>query len=124
MQRGAAPSSFFRLPFTFSSIESLWQSSFAPWTLRNRFWIGLIFSLFHFIHLGLIVSMTVLFPNPFVSEHSMAQWVFGRLICFFDGTHPNRSGPALDGDGELEASSLCLKSLDLDAFFTHLCETR
>ena len=27
--------------------------------------------------------MTVLFPNPFVSEHSMAQWVFGGLTYGF-----------------------------------------
>ena len=36
----------------------------------------------------------------------------------------SRSGSALDGDEELEAASLCWKSLDLDAFFAHLCQTR
>ena len=46
------------------------------------------------------------------------------MSLFFDGTHLNRSGPALDGDEKLEASSLCWKSLDLDALFTHLCKTR
>jgi hypothetical protein len=52
--------------------------------------------------------------------------VFGGLaywFIFFDGTHLNRSGPALDGDEELEAPSLFWKSLNLDALFTHLSKT-
>jgi DMSO/TMAO reductase YedYZ heme-binding membrane subunit len=73
----------FSIAFTCSSIESLWPSSLARWTLRNRRWIGLSFASSHFIHLGLIVSMTVLFPDPFVSEQSMAQWVFGGLAYGF-----------------------------------------
>jgi hypothetical protein len=73
----------FSIAFTSSSIASLWPSSLARWTLQNRRWIGLSFASSHFIHLGLIVSMTVLFPDPFVSEQSMAQWVFGGLAYGF-----------------------------------------
>ena len=73
----------FSIAFTCSSVESLWPSSLARWTLRNRRWIGLSFASSHFIHFGLIVSMTVLFPDPFVSEQSMAQWVFGGLAYGF-----------------------------------------
>jgi len=51
--------------------------------LRNRRWIGLSFASSHFIHLGLIISMTVFFPDPFVREQSMAQWVFGGLAYGF-----------------------------------------
>lgn len=76
------PHPFFRLPSS-PHIETLWPSSLARWTLRNRRWIGLSFASSHFIHLGLIVSMTVLFPDPFVSEQSMAQWVFGGLAYGF-----------------------------------------
>ena len=73
----------FAIAFTSSSLESLWPSSLLRWTLRNRRWIGLSFASSHFIHLGLIVSMTVVFPDPFVSQQSMAQWVFGGLAYGF-----------------------------------------
>ena len=68
--------------------------------------------------------MTVVFPDPFVSQQSMAQRVFGGLAYgfVFNGTHLNRSGPALDGNEELEASSLCWKSLDLGALLADLYE--
>ena len=73
----------FAIAFTSSSVESLWPSSLSRWTLRNRRWIGLSFASSHFIHLGLIVSMTVFFPDPFVGDQSMAQWVFGGLAYGF-----------------------------------------
>ena len=73
----------FAIAFTSSSLESLWPSSLLRWTLRNRRWIGLSFASSHFIHLGLIVSMTVLILDPFVSQQSMAQWVFGGLAYGF-----------------------------------------
>ena len=73
----------FSIAFTSSSVESFWPSSLSRWTLRNRRWIGLSFASSHFIHLGLIISMTVFFPDPFVREQSMAQWVFGGLAYAF-----------------------------------------
>ena len=73
----------FSIAFTSSSVESLWPSSLSRWTLRNRRWIGLSFASSHFIHLGLIISMTVFFPDPFVREQSMAQWLFGGLAYGF-----------------------------------------
>jgi hypothetical protein len=73
----------FAIAFTASSVESLWPSSLSRWTLRNRRWIGLSFASSHFIHLGLIISMTVFFPDPFVRDQSMAQWVFGGLAYGF-----------------------------------------
>jgi len=69
----------FSIACTSSSIKSLWPSSLARWTLRNRRWIGLSFSSSHFIHLGLIILMTVFLPDLFVREQSMAQWVFGGM---------------------------------------------
>ena len=56
----------FSIAFTASSVDSLWPSSLSRWTLRNRRWIGLSFASSHFIHLGLIISMTFFFPDPFV----------------------------------------------------------
>ena len=73
----------FAIAFTASSVESLWSSSLSRWSLRNRRWIGLSFASSHFIHLGLIISMTVFFPDPFVRDQSMAQWVFGGLAYGF-----------------------------------------
>ena len=73
----------FAIAFTASSIESLWTSSFTRWSLRNRRWIGLSFAASHFIHLGLIVSMSILFPNPFLREQSLGQWLFGGLAYVF-----------------------------------------
>jgi hypothetical protein len=73
----------FAIAFTASSVESLWPSSLSRWSLRHRRWIGLSFASSHFIHLGLIISMTVFFPDPFVRDQSMAQWVFGGLAYGF-----------------------------------------
>ena len=73
----------FAIAFTASSVESHWPSSLSRWSLRNRRWIGLSFASSHFIHLGLIISMTVFFPDPFVRDQSMAQWVFGGLAYGF-----------------------------------------
>lgn len=73
----------FSIAFIASSVDSLWPSSLSRWMLRNRRWIGLSFASSHFIHLGLIISMTVFFPDPFVREQSMAQWVFGGLAYGF-----------------------------------------
>ena len=73
----------FAIAFTASSVVSVWPSSLSRWSLRNRRWIGLSFASSHFIHLGLIISMTVFFQDPFVRDQSMAQWVFGGLAYGF-----------------------------------------
>ena len=73
----------FAIAFTAPGVARLWLSSLSRWSLRNRRWIGLSFASSHFIHLGLIISMTVFFPDPFVRDQSMAQWVFGGLAYGF-----------------------------------------
>ena len=101
---------FFAVAYTSSSLESLWPSSLSRWTLRNRRWIGLSFASSHFIHLGLIVSMTVFVSGSIrqsTIHGSVGVWWTCLWVCVFDGTHFNRSGPTLDGNEELEASSLC-----------------
>ena len=61
----------FGIAFTASSIESLWPSSISRWSLRNRRWIGLSFAASHFIHLGLIGSISVVLPDRLFSENSL-----------------------------------------------------
>ncbi|QNI77558.1 hypothetical protein [Synechococcus sp. MVIR-18-1] len=73
----------FAIAFTASSLESLWASSITRWSLRNRRWIGLSFAASHFIHLGLIISISLLFPDPFLREQSLGQWLFGGLAYMF-----------------------------------------
>ena len=82
MRRGVVPSSFLRLPLRLPALK-VFGRHLSRWTLRNRRWIGLSFASSHFIHLGLIVSMTVVFPDPFISQLSMAQWVFGGFAYGF-----------------------------------------
>ena len=73
----------FAIAFTASSLESLWASSITRWSLQNRRWIGLSFAASHFTHLGLIISMSLLFPDPFLAEQSLGQWLFGGLAYMF-----------------------------------------
>ena len=73
----------FSIAFTASSIHRLWPSSWSQWSLRNRRWIGLSFASSHFIHLALIVSISFCFPEPFLSDQSKGQWIFGGLGYVF-----------------------------------------
>ena len=73
----------FSIAFTASSSHHLWPSAWTQWTLRNRRWIGLSFASSHFIHLALIVSISLFFPEPFLSDQSKGQWIFGGLAYVF-----------------------------------------
>ena len=73
----------FSIAFTASSVYSLWKSPLTSWTLHNRRYIGLSFASSHFIHLGLIVLISLAFPEPFLEDQSMGQWVFGGLGYVF-----------------------------------------
>lgn len=73
----------FSIAFTASSLRSLWKTPLTFWTLRNRRWIGLSFAASHFIHLALILAISLCFPEPFLSDQSKAQWVFGGLGYLF-----------------------------------------
>ena len=69
----------FSVAFTASSLHRLWRVPLTTWTLLNRRWIGLGFASSHFIHLALILSMSLAFPEPFLSRQSMGQWIFGGI---------------------------------------------
>ena len=67
----------------------------------------------------------------FISRSIFGGIVFGAVgvwwsclcLCVADGFHFNRSGSALDGNEELETTSLCWKSLDLDRVPPYLYKT-
>ena len=65
------------------SIHRFCPSSLTRWTRQNRRWIGLSFAASHFIHLALILTISLCFPEPFLSEQSMGQWVFGGVGYLF-----------------------------------------
>ena len=73
----------FSIAFTASSIHRFCPSSLTRWTRQNRRWIGLSFAASHFIHLALILKISLCFPEPFLSEQSMGQWVFGGVGYLF-----------------------------------------
>ena len=75
----------FSIAFTASSLQSLWRTPLTTWALRNRRWIGLSFAASHFTHLALILAISLCFPEPFLSDQSKAQWVFGGLGYLFVG---------------------------------------
>ena len=65
------------------SVHRFCPSSLTRWTRQNRRWIGLSFAASHFIHLALILTISLCFPEPFLSEQSMGQWVFGGVGYLF-----------------------------------------
>jgi|CXWL01.1.fsa_nt_gi DMSO/TMAO reductase YedYZ heme-binding membrane subunit len=53
----------FSIAFIASSLHLLLHSSFSQWMLKNRRYIGVSFACVHLIHLGLIVSLQVVFET-------------------------------------------------------------
>jgi methionine sulfoxide reductase heme-binding subunit len=51
----------FSMAFTASSFHLLAHNSFSKWMLKNRRYIGVSFASVHLIHLGLIVSLQLIF---------------------------------------------------------------
>ena len=73
----------FSLAFTASSVYHFWKGAFPKWVLRNRRYIGVSFAASHFIHLGLIATISLVFPEPFLKDQSKSQWIFGGLGYVF-----------------------------------------
>lgn len=73
----------FSIAFIASSLHRLWTTPLTTWALQNRRWIGLSFAGSHFIHLSLILAISLGFPEPFLSEQSTGKWVFGGLGYLF-----------------------------------------
>ena len=61
----------FSIAFTASSLQSLWRTPLTIWILRNRRWIGLSFAASHFVHLALILAISLCFPEPFLSDQPL-----------------------------------------------------
>ena len=73
----------FSIAFTASSVYHFWKAPFSKWVLRNRRYIGVSFAASHFIHLGLIGTISVVFPEPFLSDQAPSQWTVGGLGYVF-----------------------------------------
>ena len=73
----------FSIAFIASSLHRIWTTPLSTWALQNRRWIGLSFAGSHFIHLSLILSISLVFPEPFLSEQSTGKWLFGGLGYVF-----------------------------------------
>ena len=73
----------FSLAFTASSVYYFWTSSFSKWVLKNRRYIGVSFAVSHFIHLGLIVLISLVFSEPFLEDQANSQWIIGGIgyVC-------------------------------------------
>jgi len=69
----------FSIAFTASSVYHFWKAPFSKWVLRNRRYIGVSFAASHFIHLGLIGTISMVFPEPFLSDQARSQWTVGGL---------------------------------------------
>ena len=73
----------FSLAFTASSVYYFWKSPFSKWVLKNRRYIGVSFAVSHFIHLGLIVLISLVFSEPFLEDQANSQWIIGGIGYVF-----------------------------------------
>ena len=73
----------FSIAFTASSIYHFWKAPISKWVLQNRRYIGVSFAASHFIHLSLIILVSVVFPEPFLEDQAPSQWLFGGIGYVF-----------------------------------------
>lgn len=69
----------FSMTFVASSLQRICPFSLSQWKLQNTRSIGLSFASSHAIHLGLIIAMSLDFPDPFLSEQPAGKWLFGEV---------------------------------------------
>ena len=55
----------FLLAFGATSMHLVLRNSATAWTLKNRRYLGVSFAISHFIHLGFIVWLAMVYPEPF-----------------------------------------------------------
>ena len=75
----------FSMTFVTLSLQRLCPSSLSQWMLQNTCSIGLSFAFSHAIHLGLIIAMSLDFPDPFLSEQPGGKWLFGEVEYMIAG---------------------------------------
>jgi len=73
----------FSIAVTASSVYYFWKAPFSKWVLQNRRYIGVSFAGSHFIHLGLIALVSIVFPEPFLEDQARSQWIFGGIGYVF-----------------------------------------
>ena len=116
----------FSIAVTASSVYYFWKAPFSKWVLQNRRYIGVSFAASHFIHLGLIALVAIVFPEPFLEDQARSQWIFGGIGYVFVALMALtsfRQSPALVRHEKLEktASHWCL--LPLVCFLYDLYQT-
>ena len=79
--RSSAKSSLFLflLAFSASSLYLLYKNNFSKWMIQNRRYLGLSFALSHFVHLGAIFALGILYPHPFLDELSLTTYIGGSI---------------------------------------------
>ena len=72
-------------------------------------------------HLDVLIVSKSIFGRAIVG--TVVIWWSCLYVCIADGFNFNQSGPALDGDEELETASLCWKSLGMDGILIYIFKT-
>lgn len=73
----------FLLSFSASSLHFLFKNSVTSTLLNSRRDFGISFALAHFWHLGAIVTLGILYPDPFLSELTLFTLIAGGLAYLF-----------------------------------------
>ena len=82
---GRSSMGLFSMTFVASSLQRLCPSSLSQWKLQNTSSIGLSFASSHAIRLGLIIAISLDFPDPFLSEQPAGKWLFGEADHMVSG---------------------------------------
>ena len=73
----------FLLAFGATSMHLVLRNSATAWTLKNRRYLGVSFAISHFIHLGFIVWLAMVYPEPFFSNTGLSFWIVGGTAYLF-----------------------------------------
>ena len=69
--------------FGATSVHAVLRNSASTWTVRNRRYLGVSFAISHFIHLGFIVWLARVYPDPFFANTGLSFWLVGGSTYLF-----------------------------------------
>ena len=69
--------------FGATSVHAVLRNSASAWMVRNRRYLGVSFAISHFIHLGFIVWLARVYPDPFFANTSLLFWIVGDSAYVF-----------------------------------------
>lgn len=73
----------FLAAFGATSAHAVLRNPVSAWTVRNRRYLGVAFAISHFIHLGFIVWLARVYPDPFFSNTGLSFWLVGGSAYLF-----------------------------------------